>query len=493
MGAAGWSRRKVIRAIGAGVAAGALPAPVAAAMTGKGAPGRVAIIGAGMGGLTALHHLRRAGVDARLYEARGRTGGRAHTVRHADGTWFERGGQLVNSDHRDMRALARAYGVTLIDRKAAPHETRIIAGGRARSTEEVVEGLRGIAARIDADARWLDRDHARALAVLDRMSIADYLDRHAALIPQPWIRSLLEQTSRTEYGVEPQRASAIGLMFNLPVVEGKSYDVLGGSDERYLIEGGTQTLSDAMAAAHADRIETGRELIRIERSGGRMRLIFRDLSHAWADRVILAVPAPITAYIELAVPLPPLWRAFIAQMETGRNEKVQAVVASAPWRGCIGSGGEMWHCDRADLPAQGWDATIAGTDQTPIWNWYFGGHPEAVDAMPDPALLARMTAQGMPGMADAAIGAVDRTDWSHDPYARGAYVNYPPGQLSRFGRLLWLEDDHGRAEQVAGTPHLLFAGEHLSDAYPGYLNGAAQTGRLAAATLLGRTLSPDVA
>ena len=32
----------------------------------------------------------------------------------------------------------------------------------------------------------------------------------------------------------------------------------------------------------------------------------------------------------------------------------------------------------------------------------------------------------------------------------------------------------------------MFAGEHLSDAYPGYMNGAAQTGRMAAEAILGR-------
>ena len=32
---------------------------------------------------------------------------------------------------------------------------------------------------------------------------------------------------------------------------------------------------------------------------------------------------------------------------------------------------------------------------------------------------------------------------------------------------------------------LVFAGEHLSDAWPGFMNGGAQTGRLAAQAVLG--------
>jgi monoamine oxidase len=65
---------------------------------------------------------------------------------------------------------------------------------------------------------------------------------------------LLEATSRTEYGVEPELASAIELIFNLPTVEGERAEVLGGADERYVIEGGSSALVEAMTAHYSDRI-----------------------------------------------------------------------------------------------------------------------------------------------------------------------------------------------------------------------------------------------
>ena len=68
--------------------------------------------------------------------------------------------------------------------------------------------------------------------------------------------------------------------------------------------------------------------------------------------------------------------------------------------------------------------------------------------------------------------------------ARGAYVNVRPGQLTRFGGHLWVEEDDGSASQQARSGPVLFAGEHLSDAWPGYMNGAAQTGRLAAQAII---------
>ena len=56
--------------------------------------------------------------------------------------------------------------------------------------------------------------------------------------------------------------------------------------------------------------------------------------------------------------------------------------------------------------------------------------------------------------------------------------------LREAGPLFWLEDN-GKATQVPAAGPLVFAGEHLSDAWPGYMNGGAQTGRLAAQAVLG--------
>jgi monoamine oxidase len=99
-GVEGETRRSVLKAL-AGLGAAAV-APPAMARSAE----RVAIIGGGIAGLTALHYLTQAGVDAHLYEARKRLGGRIHTV-ETQGVTFERGGQLVNTDHADMHALVR--------------------------------------------------------------------------------------------------------------------------------------------------------------------------------------------------------------------------------------------------------------------------------------------------------------------------------------------------------------------------------------------------
>jgi monoamine oxidase len=58
--------------------------------------------------------------------------------------------------------------------------------------------------------------------------------------------------------------------------------------------------------------------------------------------------------------------------------------------------------------------------------------------------------------------------------------------VTRFARLLCVESDNPAEHHVPGAGRIRFAGEHLSEAYPGYMNGGAQTGRVAAEAISGR-------
>ena len=484
-GAWGITRRRVLQALGGLGAAAALPA---AARTRR-SPGRVAILGGGIAGLTALHLLREAGVDARLYEARKRLGGRVHTVEHG-GVAYERGAQLVNSEHADIHRLCRTFGIALVDRKAAPHRSVVLHRRQAIDSGELARQLRPIARQIDADAALLSRDFARYAPQFDRLSMRDYLDRHAALIGAPWVRALLEGTARTEYGAEADRTSAIGLLFNLPVVDGERVEVLGGSDERFVIAGGSSALVDALGARHRDHIQDGHEAIRVAHgAGGAIDVTFRDLTRVSADHVIIAVPASRGRFIDFGVRLPAAWRAFLAEMELGRNEKWQWAMAATPWRASLGAGGEAWSTDADGPAALAWEATVHGRGNgTPVWNWFFGGD-QTGDMPGTRTTLAEAFAGVAPQLDTARVadGGSDRSFWGRDPLAGGAYVNYRPGQLTRFASLMWIEPE-GRARPPVSSGRVIFAGEHLSDAYPGYMNGAAQTGRLAAETIVGHPL-----
>jgi monoamine oxidase len=74
-----------------------------------------------------------------------------------------------------------------------------------------------------------------------------------------------------------------------------------------------------------------------------------------------------------------------------------------------------------------------------------------------------------PGVQGARTGKAVRWHWPTYPYTRGSYACYKPGQWTGL-----------RGAEGAPVGNLFFAGEHCSLDYQGYMNGGAETGRLAA-------------
>lgn len=471
---AGLTRRRLIGALAASAVVPSMPDVVWAAPRVK-----IAIVGGGLAGLVALDMLVRAGLDATLYEARATCGGRIRSVTGAlgDGLVTDDGGQLVNSDHDDLIALCRRFALPLVDRQTAPSRDLLLTGSGVADQGEVVRALKPLAARIARDARAVDRS-TRAAASIDALSAAHYLDRIGATgVLRRWI----EATIRTEYGVEPSDASALELVWNLPTVDGNDLEILSASDERYVIGGGSQRVIDALATLHADRIRTGAVLQRIGSGGAQLRLSFANGTTVEADRVVVAVPASLYRSLTFDVALPNVWRDFLATVDLGRVEKLVVGTNSRPWQRVVGPAGAVW-----DGPgfAEAWDATAGQPTLTSGALAFLPGGAQ-VDGFA--AADMRKLADGwsaavegtLPGFTAARNGRLRRTAWHADPFAKGSYVNYRPGQISRF--LPLLSSDAGR---VARVGRLVFAGEHVSDAFPGYMNGAAETGRRAAEAII---------
>ena len=347
--------------------------------------------------------------------------------------------------------------------------------------------LRPLAAQITADADRIDEDWDQYAPALDALSVADYLDRHTDLISAPWVRTLIEDSIRTEYGVEPADSSALQLLFNLPTVEGRRVEILGNSDEVYMVKGGSSRITDALTEILDGHIRTGMRLTAIHRRAEGFRLSFTGQPEVDADYVILALPFSVLRQVEMGVDLPPVLRRFIDELELGRNEKLIAGFRHRVWRQPGGFGIEAW----TDLgfPVV-WEATQSQTDrEDAALTFYFGGDQvtglqEGTASARGQAVMERFEAF-VPGARDAATGRYLRTDWSRDPFTQGAYSSFRPGQLTTFRDYFYVESDDPSERRSVQVGNLVFAGEHLSDAFYGYMNGGAQTGRLAAELVAG--------
>ncbi|WP_405941438.1 flavin monoamine oxidase family protein [Streptomyces sp. NBC_00207] len=115
----------------AGSAAGAAHAAEATPDKKPVSPARVAVVGAGISGLTAALTLRDAGIDCTVYEADpSRVGGRMWTQRGhwAYGQTSEIGGELIDTSHKKILALCRRFNLPTED----------FLGGGPNGAEEVL-------------------------------------------------------------------------------------------------------------------------------------------------------------------------------------------------------------------------------------------------------------------------------------------------------------------------------------------------------------------
>lgn len=486
----GINRRELLAALGA---ATALPLAEYPAMAKSSRKSRVAIIGAGLAGLVALDRLIAAGVDATIYEARGRVGGRVLTSAGLpeEALYVEDGGHLVNSNHADMLALAKRFNIGLIDRSTMTAHERFVVDGINVSEADLITEFKPLAARIAMESAAMEASYERVAPGIDQMSVKDWLDA-AGASTAPRARALVEATIRTEYGSEPQDVSALELFFNLPAISGDRVALISGSDERYSIAGGSSAITRALAEPLMPHIKTGHALLGIRKRSGQLQLSLANGETVTADRVIVTVPAQVMRSIDFGNTLPKSWQALVSELGCGRNEKINAGYASRPWEAVTGAGGAAWAV-RTDAPgtfSEFWGAS-AGQDAVSagVLTWFFGG--SQVDALRtrEPEALLRICEQEIaPAVPGLAARSLRRTAWAADPYAQGAYSCFKPGQLTRFARHFWVEDDDGSVTPPSPSGAILFAGEHLSDSHTGYMNGAAQTGRLAADRIMARVL-----
>lgn len=482
----GVTRRRALAALGAAAAIPLVGWPDAA-RAGKAGSGRVVVIGGGLAGLCALDELTANGIDAKLYEARGRLGGRVLTANNAPepGLNIEDGGNLINTDHADMLKLAERFGIPLIDRKPMPARTRYVVDGTVLAESDLVAMLRPIAGQIARDAEALDENYDVMAPKFDAMSVSRYLDGHGGMLT-PAVRALLDATIRTEFGAEPEQASAIELLFNLPVVNGEAAELISLSDERYILTGGSSSVVNALAGPLMPRIATGHALTAIEPLGARVRLRFANGTIDEADRVIVTVPAPLMRTIDYGDLLPESWRRVVAEIDCGRNEKINAGYAARSWEPVTGPAGAAWAVETGGpgVFSEFWDASSGQPGDAGVLTWFFGGDQvDALMAGEVEAVLRRAEAAIAPAVPGLAARTMRRTAWGRDPFARGGYSSFAPGQLTRFAGHFWLEEEGVMTSPAPAGP-IVFAGEHLSDAFPGYMNGGAQTGRLAAQSVL---------
>lgn len=443
----------------------------------------VLVVGAGIAGLTAAWRLRQAGIPVRIVEAQDRTGGRMFSLRNffGDGQVAELGGELVDTGHVRIQALARELGITLDDLSHEPagirSETYFIGGAR-RTETEIVEAVMPLAQAMERDLAAVsegDIGYRTPLGAesLDRMTLTEWLDRAGV---SGWFRTLIDVAYTSEFGLEPERQSALNL---LTMIETHPFRIFGESDERFRVHEGNDAIPRALASRLGDAIETGMRLeaIRPRAGGGFVASMRRGATSVdvGAEQMVVAIPFTLLRDVRIDVDLPPVKRRAITELGYGTNAKLMTGYSRRVWRESHASNGSVL----SDTGFQvSWETSRGQSGSSGILTNFSGGRRgEAVGSGTAGEQATRFVGElerVFPGVSAARAGMREaRFHWPSFPFTRGSYACYLPGQ--------WTGIAGAEGESVGG---LHFAGEHCSRVAQGFMEGGCETGEAAARAVL---------
>ena len=425
---------------------------------------KVIVAGAGLAGLMTARDLEARGAQVTVIEARDRVGGRVHTIRDGfvAGQHAEAGADLIESeqslvldlarelDLKPMRILRRGWGFYGPDKRG---KLRI-----RNAPDAFEEGARRLQPEITdytlAGRRW-DSPITSAIA---RQSVRDWLTR----INADAGFSAAMTGLRGFFLADPDDLSLIALVDEFASGEtpadSRMFRIADGND-RLATEMSRRLRGNVTLNAAVRRVVQDNSEVRVTVHDGQQREVI-------ADYAVLALPASTLRDVQFEPALHADQSRAFASLRYGAATRVLLQFATRYWRrpgrpsayGTDQATGAVWDANEQQSMRPGILTLLAG-----------GGAASEIRCILEDgvaALLSRLEWLGRPSMLlqHRVIG------WDLDPWARGGYAYFDPAF-----------DPHLRAWLMRPSKRVVFAGEHTSDRWQGYMNGALESGRRAAA------------
>ncbi|MBX3491349.1 MAG: FAD-dependent oxidoreductase [Parvibaculum sp.] len=430
----------------------------------------VAIIGAGLSGLTSARDLKRAGSNSFIVlEARDRVGGRTCNHDLGNGVVSEGGGQWIGPGQTAIANLARELGVETFDSFHIGRTVYLAGHDKFEQDEgdgsmiggEAVGTLNALARFVPSAAPWT----AANAAELDRQSLADWLAQ------QPLTEDeaiSFELTATLTFGAPPAK---LGLLHYLSVINSSGCDLgrleamKGGAQEKRFV-GGSFILSAKMAEAVTGNIRLSSPVSRIAGWDGDIVELHTDREIIRARQVIVAMSPSLCDRIAFDPPLP----AGRAEMQklwptNGRMRKTVHVYTRPFWRDAglngqvIQIGGPLlWSADNSPP-----DASLG------VLTAFVKEAALPADSKKARDMLSAIYAEALGKQALHPV-QYHEIDWSvHDNWSLSCTSPYPPGFLTKWGR--HIHPPLGR---------LIWSGTDTAEIHASSMDGAVRAGHRAA-------------
>ncbi len=442
------------------------------------------VIGAGLAGLTAARGLHTGGCDVVVLEARERVGGRTLDVElpGSRGERVEAGAQWLGPTHQRVAHLTAELGLATHPTYEEgdklfelPTATVRYRGDTPTLNPVVLADVRQAMLRFDRLARRVPLEapwRARNARAWDATTVDTWLRRTCTT---PLGRIVFSVIFQAVWAAEPADVSLLHALFYTHAAGG--LDVLvgtGGGAQQDRIVGGSQQLCTGLAAALGDRVRLAAPVRRIRWEADRVVVEPADGDAVAARRAVVALPPTLAGRLDYDPPLP-AWRDQLTQrMPMGAVIKCHAFYDEPFWRyeGLCGQALSIPGPVRMVFdgsPPGGQPGVLVGFFAAAAAR-HWGRRPEAERRRAVSDVLARLF-----GPRAANPVAFVEHDWSTEEFTRGCYAGYcPPGVLTTYGPAL---------RAPVGPLH--WAGTETATVWPGYMEGAIQSGQRAAREVLG--------
>lgn len=438
----------------------------------SGSSPKVAVVGAGIAGLTTAYRLMQAGIDVQLYEARGRIGGRIWTVL-VDNCIAEMGGQNIldggcaenlfklieecglglNCQERDRR-LHYFDGINLSEVEIFPEN----------NPKELKKRLEEIAARAK-----------NMREVLDELFEIDSPLYH-----------ILDLSLTGYEGAELENLS--------PVYVRTLYQMLVGSESRMhqqaSVLGGNGRLTEVLAAKLGNRLHRKKPLKAVlKASNGSYHLSFKNGEDAAADLLVLANPCSTYSDIIFDEGVVPQERlSAIQNIQYAPAAKIVLPLTSA--------------VEDLGIFFGDYALTFFNTDGNLLYLYLIGEKSVFLpDQLQERYLQNKKLVEVGFGEKISKVAPICACEdafavyncpvahsWLCDPYAKGAFSSIAPGQDKLMCAIEEVEGEKVKSlfKPIEGSVY--FAGEHTSilTDVPGTMEAACESGERAARMIINR-------
>jgi monoamine oxidase len=448
----------------------------------------VAVVGAGLAGLTAAQRLSRAGVEVCLLEARDRVGGRILNHRVQPGVVAELGGQYVGPTQDRLLALADSLGVDTFPTYNEGDNVLVLGGRRSRYPatpglspdpefqEAILTAIAKfdpMAAEVPVDAPW----KAPRAEEWDAMTLEAWKGQN---LTTSGSKKLFDIACEAVWGAEPRQMS---LLYALAYIAHAGNETTPGSLVRLITTpggaqesrfvGGSQRIAHLLARRLGERVVLRSPVRSIEQGRGRV-IVTSDRVVVDADQVVVALPPALARRIEFTPALPRAKRRVLESLVPGRLIKWQAVYDEPFWRDQGLSGQGVSDVGPANTTFD--NTPPSGGPPGILFGFIGGAEADRAARLSRSERRRAVLANFVDFFGPEAARPTEsfELDWTDEAWTRGCPVGHPTkGLLHRYGPLL---------RKPLGRIH--WAGTETATYWNGYMDGAVRSGEDAARAIL---------